>query len=30
RAPGVSIEQIQAATEGRLIVSDNVPEMQIL
>ncbi len=27
RAPGVSIEDIQAATEGRLIVEGDVPEM---
>ena len=29
RAPGVSIEQIQNATEGRLVVGENVPEMTI-
>jgi butyryl-CoA:acetate CoA transferase (EC 2.8.3.8) len=29
RAPGVSVEQIQAATEGHLIVEGTVPEMQI-
>ena len=29
RAPGVSIEEIQAATEGTLIVPDEVPEMQL-
>lgn len=29
RAPGVSVEEIQAATEGRLIVPDEVPEMVI-
>ncbi|PIB28759.1 succinyl-CoA--3-ketoacid-CoA transferase [Maribacter sp. 4U21] len=28
-APGVSIEQIKAATEGNLQVSDNVKEMQL-
>ena len=28
RAPGVSVEEIQAATEGRLIVEGEVPEMQ--
>lgn len=28
RAPGVSVEQIVAATEGRLTVPENVPEMQ--
>lgn len=27
RAPGVSVEQIKAATEGRLIVKGEVPEM---
>lgn len=29
RAPGVSVEEIQAATEGHLIVSDDIPEMDI-
>lgn len=29
RAPGVSVEEIVAATAGRLIVPDHVPEMQI-
>jgi 3-oxoacid CoA-transferase subunit B len=29
RAPGVSIEEIAAATEGRLMIPDQVPEMQI-
>lgn len=29
RAPGVSIEEIQAATEGKLVVEGEVPEMQI-
>lgn len=29
RAPGVSIEQVQAATEGKLIVDGEVPEMVI-
>ena len=29
RAPGVSIEEIKAATEGDLVVPDNVPEMKI-
>lgn len=29
RAPGVSIEEIQAATEGNLIVSGDVPEMDV-
>lgn len=28
RAPGVSIEQIQAATEGNLLVTGEIPEMQ--
>lgn len=29
RAPGVSVEEIQAATEGDLVVPDHVPEMVI-
>lgn len=29
RAPGVSVEEIQAATEGRLIIEDDIPEMNI-
>lgn len=29
RAPGVSVEEIQAATEGDLVIPDNVPEMSI-
>ncbi|PIY09066.1 MAG: succinyl-CoA--3-ketoacid-CoA transferase [Flexibacter sp. CG_4_10_14_3_um_filter_32_15] len=29
RAPGVSVEEIKAATEGKLIVPDDVPEMKI-
>jgi 3-oxoacid CoA-transferase subunit B len=29
RAPGVSIEDIQAATEGKLVIPDMVPEMVI-
>ena len=29
RAPGVTIEEIQKATEGKLIVPDNVPEMKL-
>ena len=29
RAPGVSIEEIQAATEGELLVEGNIPEMQL-
>ncbi|QIE59969.1 CoA transferase subunit B [Rasiella rasia] len=29
RAPGVSVEEIQQATEGNLIVPNSVPEMQI-
>lgn len=28
RAPGVSVEEIKEKTAGKLIVSDNVPEMQ--
>ncbi|WP_217192981.1 3-oxoacid CoA-transferase subunit B [Bernardetia litoralis] len=29
RAPGVSVEEIKTATEGKLIIPDNVPEMKI-
>ena len=29
RAPGVSVGEIKAATEGRLIINDDVPEMII-
>lgn len=29
RAPGVSVEEIQKATEGRLIVEGNIPEVQL-
>lgn len=29
RAPGVSVEEIQKATEGRLIIDGEVPEMRI-
>jgi 3-oxoacid CoA-transferase subunit B len=29
RAPGVTVEEIQAATEGTLVVPDNVPEMKL-
>ncbi|MGM0635765.1 MAG: CoA transferase subunit B [Bacteroidota bacterium] len=29
RAPGVSVDEIIAATEGELIVPDNVPEMKL-
>jgi 3-oxoacid CoA-transferase subunit B len=29
RAPGVSVEEIKAATEGDLVIPDNVPEMNI-
>jgi len=29
RAPGVSVEDIQAATEGQLHIPDEVPEMQL-
>jgi 3-oxoacid CoA-transferase subunit B len=29
RAPGVSVEEIKAATEGELVIPDNVPEMKL-
>ena len=29
RAPGVSVEDIKAATEGEMIIPDNVPEMSL-
>jgi len=29
RAPGVSVEEIKSATEGRLMVADNTPEMKL-
>lgn len=29
RAPGVSVDQIKAATAGRLTIPENVPEMQL-
>ena len=29
RAPGVSVEEIQAATEGRLIIEGEIPEMTV-
>ena len=29
RAPGISVEEIKNATEGRLIAPDNVPEMDL-
>ena len=29
RAPGVSVEEIKAATEGRLIVEGDIPEMKL-
>ncbi|MBS1942368.1 MAG: CoA transferase subunit B [Bacteroidetes bacterium] len=29
RAPGVSVEEIRAKTEGRLVVADDVPEMTV-
>ncbi|MBC8315841.1 MAG: succinyl-CoA--3-ketoacid-CoA transferase, partial [Bacteroidetes bacterium] len=29
RAPGVSVEEIQNATEGNLIVEGEIPEMQV-
>jgi 3-oxoacid CoA-transferase subunit B len=29
RAPGVSVEEIQAKTEGRLVVEGDVPEMAV-
>ncbi len=30
RAPGVSVEEIQAATAGKLVVDDEIPEMNIV
>ena len=29
RAPGVSVDEIKAATEGNLIIEGNIPEMSI-
>ncbi|MBX2894079.1 MAG: CoA transferase subunit B [Cyclobacteriaceae bacterium] len=29
RAPGISVEQIKNATEGRLVIEGNIPEMQL-
>lgn len=29
RAPGVSVEEIQAATEGRLVIEGTIPEMKL-
>lgn len=29
RAPGVSVDEIQSKTAGKLVVGDNVPEMQV-
>ena len=29
RAPGVSVEDIQNATEGKLIVEGDIPEMKL-
>jgi 3-oxoacid CoA-transferase subunit B len=29
RAPGVSVEEIKNATEGRLIIEGDIPEMKI-
>jgi len=29
RAPGVSVEQIRSATKGRLVIPEEVPEMQV-
>lgn len=29
RAPGVSVEEIQKATEGKLIIEGEIPEMEI-
>jgi len=29
RAPGVSVEEIAAATAGKLVIPDAVPEMRI-
>jgi len=29
RAPGVSVEEIKAATEGNLIIEGDIPEMKL-
>jgi acyl CoA:acetate/3-ketoacid CoA transferase beta subunit len=29
RAPGISVEQIKNATEGKLIIEGDIPEMEI-
>ena len=29
RAPGISVEDIQKATEGTLIIEGDIPEMQL-
>ncbi|MFN4812244.1 MAG: succinyl-CoA--3-ketoacid-CoA transferase, partial [Bacteroidota bacterium] len=29
RAPGISVEQIKNATEGKLIIEGNIPEMAL-
>ena len=29
RAPGVSVEEIKNATEGKLLVEGNIPEMKL-
>jgi 3-oxoacid CoA-transferase subunit B len=29
RAPGISVEQIKNATEGKLIIEGEIPEMKI-
>jgi acyl CoA:acetate/3-ketoacid CoA transferase beta subunit len=29
RAPGVSVDEIQSATGGKLIIEENIPEMKL-
>ena len=29
RAPGVTVEEIMAATQGRLVIPDQVPQIQL-